>query len=362
MISTLALALIAFVTLVFLGLVAIDLYGALRKEPGEAYLNRRFRPRTLVIVPCKGLDVGLRENLISMKSQGYDNFEMVAVIDSKADEAAGVLKKAGIRYMISRSACGRCSGKVRAISTAIEKFRDYDVYVIADSDIRVGANWLGAIIAPLAERKTGLSTMYPYFNHIGGFWSKVKSVWAMVGEGLMRREMTKFGWGGSLAFRKELLDRKSFRFLKNSRYSVSDDICLTMIARKKGMAIAYTDLAQPVVNTRDSLAQFWEWANRQTALSIMGNRKNLYIGLPFYFAESLCILSGITLSILVSPVFLVLLLHTFRNSVIILKRSRQKDLLIILIVFLVPFLYLANLIVASRMREIRWRGSTYALP
>lgn len=361
MANILVSAAIGFVLLVFLGIIAIDLAGTLRKEGDAVYANKFFRPKTLVIVPCKGPDIELHENLLSMKNQNYKNFDIMAVLDSENDSATGIVKKAGIKYLLSRPSSGKCSGKVRAVSTAIEKLRDYEVYAIADSDIRVASSWLGTLVAPLAERKMGLSTMYPYFNHIGGFWSNVKSVWGLVGEGLMKREQSKFGWGGSLAFRKELLDKKSFEFFRNSRYSVSDDVCLTMIARKKGLGIAYTDTAQPIVKTKDDFGQFWEWANRQTALSVMGDRKNLYIGIPFYSAESLLIVAGIAFSALISPIFLILLLHSFRNAWITAKKSRQKGVLTGLIAFLVPFIYLANLLTASRMKSITWRGSTYIL-
>jgi cellulose synthase/poly-beta-1,6-N-acetylglucosamine synthase-like glycosyltransferase len=354
-------SIIGFILLAFLSLVLIDLYGAFSRTPEKKYLNKLFRPKALVIVPCKGQDIELYENLLSIKNQNYRNFDVVAVLDSEKDVATKIVKKAGINHIISKSSCDKCSGKVRAVSTAIEKFGNYEAYVIADSDIRVSSSWLGTVIAPLSEKGIGLSTMYPYFNHIGGFWSKVKSVWGMVGEGLMKRDSSKFGWGGSLAFKKELLDRKSFQFFKNSKYSVSDDICLTMIAKKKGLEIAYTDSAQPIVNSNDDFSQFWEWANRQTTLSILGNRKNLYIGIPFYSAESLAIVSGVILSILISPLFLILLLHSLRNAWITSRKSRQKKLAVIPIVFLLPFIYLVNLLIASRKKSITWRGSTYLL-
>jgi cellulose synthase/poly-beta-1,6-N-acetylglucosamine synthase-like glycosyltransferase len=352
---------IGFVILVFLGLISIDAAGYLSRKPEKRYTNRLFRPKTLVIVPCKGPDIELYENLLSMKAQNYSNFEIVAVLDSEEDSAIGIVKRAKIKYMISRSSCVTCSGKVRAVSTAIGRFRNYEVYAIADSDIRVSSNWLGSLVAPLAERKVGLSTMYPYFSPIGGFWSKVKSVWGMVGEGLMKRDSSKFGWGGSLAFRKELLDRKSFEFFRNSKYSTSDDVCLTKIAKKKGLELAYTSVAQPVVKTDDDFGRFWEWANRQTALSVMGNRSNLYVGIPFYFAESILIASGVLLSILASPIFLVLLLHSLRNAWLTARRSREGSLLAGPIAFFIPFIYLANLLIASRKREIVWRGTTYPL-
>ncbi len=361
MTSVPAYLLIGFVLLLFVGMSAIDLAGIIKKDAKRVQKKISFNPKTLVVIPCKGIDFQLYENLSSIKNQRYRNFDAVCVVDSEKDEALRAIKKAKMDYLVSSSSCEGCSGKVRAISTAIGKLDDYQVYVIADSDIRARSDWLGALVAPLADKTVGLSTSYPYFNHIGGFWSSVKSVWGLVGEGLMENEITKFGWGGSLAFRKGLVTGDSFDFFKNSRYSVSDDICLTLLAKKKGLRIEYTGFSQPVVNTKDSFGQFFEWANRQTALSILGNRKNLYIGMPFYLAESILIVSGVSLSLLISPIFLLLLLHYLKSLAVTYKRSRQKGLLIVPITLMMPFLYLLNLGIASRMDSIRWRGSTYSL-
>ncbi len=352
-----------FIVTVFLLLAAIDTAGAYRKHKPQALSLRRkkFAPSVLVIIPCKGLDFELYKNLVSVKGQVFPDFEVVAVLDSEDDPARDSVLRAGIAYLISSSSCEGCSGKVRAISTAIESLPRHDVYVIADSDIRVDKGWLAAITAPLASRDTGLSTMYPYFKPVGGFWSNVKSVWGRVGEGLMAREATKFGWGGSLAFRKDLLDAKSFRFFKDSRFSVSDDICLTMVARRKGLKIAYVENPQPLVYSKDDALHFMEWANRQTALSILGNRNNLYAGLLFYSAESLVILSGILLSASVSPVFLILLSHSIRSGFIVSSKSKPRSLIAIPIALIIPFIYLANLLIASRMKSITWRGSIYKL-
>jgi glycosyltransferase involved in cell wall biosynthesis len=361
MLNLLQSAAVAFVILVFIGMMAIDLHGILKKREKENHKHQKYNPRTLVIVPCKGVDHELEKNLLSFKNQSYGNFDIVAVVDSEDDAAVQSIKKARIKSIVSDSECERCSGKVRAISTAIERFRKYEAYVIADSDIRCKSSWLEELIAPLASDRIGLSTMYPYFNPVGGFWSEVKSVWGLVGEGLMSREITKFGWGGSLAFRSDLLDKESLRFFKGSRYSVSDDICLTMITRKKYLGIAYTDMSQPVVYSKDDFSTFWEWANRQTALSILGNKYNFYLGLPFYGAESLLILSGVFLSIFVSPLFLLLLLHYLKNTVGIYRRIGEKGAYVSLITLLLPFIYVINLAVAKSMKSITWRGSRYSL-
>jgi cellulose synthase/poly-beta-1,6-N-acetylglucosamine synthase-like glycosyltransferase len=285
----------------------------------------------------------------------------VAIVDDEGDQALKTIRKLGIRYLISSSNCVKCSGKVRALSTAMEKLRDYQVYVVVDSDVQVGRDWLASLVRPLQDKKVGLSTMYPYFRPLGGFWSQVRMVWGFVGDSLLERESSRFAWGGSMAFRKELMDSKAFKFFKDSDYSVSDDICLTKIAKSKGLRIAYVKSPKPVVNCRESFSTFLEWSNRQTALTALGYRRNLYLGLVYYSMEIWLVISSIILSVFLTPIFLIMLLHYVKSVANAYRRSGMPGLQIPIIVLMLPFLYDVNLIRASRMRSIKWRGRTYPM-
>ena len=354
-----------YLSVFILAVIAIiDIAGAISRAKAISSTSSPAVKRVksvLVMVPCKGLDYMLSENLDSLKSQKYGNSRLVAIVDKISDPSLGQIKALGIDFMVSRKVSGKASGKVNAILSAVRAFPNYDAYVIADSDVRFGKGWLEHMILPLNDPGTGLSTMYPYFSPAGGFWSRVKSSWGIVGEGLMKRESTRFGWGGSLAFRKSLLDKGAEELMLNSRYSVSDDICLTIAAKRNGLHIAYIRSPQPAVYSDDGFSTFLEWSNRQTALSIMGNNGNLYIGLPFYIAESLLVLSGISLSLMASPLFIILLLHSARNGLINSKRPGRRLGESVLISFLLPFIYAANLVYASRMKRITWRGTEYRI-
>lgn len=358
--SFIVTAYIAFVVLAFLGLLALDFRSALAKKQGKGG-NGMYSARVLVIVPCKGIDLTLSENLRSLDSQDYTNYSVVGIVDDEKDEAVPIIKEVGLKYCISDSACTKCSKKVRAISTALEKFTNFDAYVIADSDIKVDRKWLGRIVGPLSDTTIGLSTMFPYFNPVKGFWSEVKLVWGFLGERLLENRMTRFGWGGALAFRNDLLGEKDLDFFKNSTYSISDDICLTKIVKSKGLGIAYTKLSQPVVNTQESFGSFLQWSNRQAALTLLANSRSLYFGLAFYFAEILVFVSGIMLAGYVSPIFLLLLVHALWSEIKSYRRAHRKDLVIALITLCMPFIYIGNLIAASTSRSITWRGTTYRL-
>lgn len=345
-------AYLAFLTLIFLGLLSLNLLP--RKT--ERYKNQKgFRPKALLIVPCRGMDLTLHDNLSSLKHQGYGNYDLVAVVDSERDESLKVIRQLSIRYIISDYKSGG-SGKVCALCSAISKFRKHEIYAVADSDIIAGRDWLVELVAPLSDKRIGITTSFPYFNPMGGFWSRVKELWGFVGQGLMESSRTRFAWGGSLAFRRELLDGKSFNFFSGM---VSDDIALTRITRSKGLGIAYVRAAQPTINTRDNFSQFVEWSNRQTSFSISGYRANLYYGLAFYLANILLLISGVALTLVYTPLYLILLIPLLIGLARSYQRQRVPRPGTIPLYFIMYFIYLANLIVASRMSSVHWRGRQY---
>ncbi|MGC9190879.1 MAG: glycosyltransferase [Candidatus Micrarchaeia archaeon] len=95
-----------------------------------------------MILPIKGNDIKQRENFESLKNQRYRNYRILAVADSHTDSAVNVAKSVGIDVAIARGPWKRSSGKSRAIAYALSKFKNYDIFVIADSDIKVKNDWL----------------------------------------------------------------------------------------------------------------------------------------------------------------------------------------------------------------------------
>ncbi|MCL4403575.1 glycosyltransferase family 2 protein [Candidatus Marsarchaeota archaeon] len=352
-------AFIYFLLLIDAALLLISAIGVVqgRKSEYARHNGTKPAPRALVMIPCRGIDINLNGNVSSAMHQSYRNYDAVAIVDSMEDPCINVLKETGIAIMKSDGRKGGRSGKVRAISTALSSKKGYDIYVVLDSDVRVGRHWLSELIAPLSDRRIGISTTFPYFNPISGFWSRMKMVWGFVGQGLMESKATRFGWGGSLAFRKELIaGRKEMKYFGSM---VSDDIAITRIAKAKGLGIAYCRNAEATVDCRESFGTFWEWSNRQAALSIAGSRRVLYYGLAFYWSNILLFISGIALSVLYSQAMLVLLLPFAVGAAKAYSRAKDVSVGTLAAFTISQFIYLANLIVASRMKSISWRGRIY---
>src|SRR4028119_2496002 len=75
-----------------------------------------YAPFATVVVPCRGLEQGLRENLHALCQQNYPAFEIIFVVDSADDPASQVIEEV-------RRACGEVSSRptrMLAAGAAIE--------------------------------------------------------------------------------------------------------------------------------------------------------------------------------------------------------------------------------------------------
>ncbi len=319
---------------------------------------QRFSTRTLVIVPVKGVDYELEKNLVSLKGQKYGQFELIAVVDDETDPAVEFLKNAGVKYTESIEICTECSGKVRAIHSALVKYPDFDRYVVADSDIRVEDSWLQNLLNPLSDPIVGVATTFPVFFPEGGFWSKLKTFWGLVGQSMMESRLTRFVWGGSMAFRKDLIDEDALKLLS---HAISDDIAILRIAKKKGLKVAYVPEARPRIYSKDDFPTFMEWSNRQTAFSIYSTNKTFAFGMIYYLVFIYLLISSILLSVFVNLLFAVFLFPYLYNSVSSLKKVPVKVWYFLALTFILPFVYVWNLMSGMTRKRVVWRGNRYSL-
>lgn len=339
--------------LVFLGFFLISV--SRHREP---VFSESEDLNVLVILPCKGVDLKLEDNIRRIRNQAYPNYSVIAVVDDEEDPAVEYLRNQNVDIQITSSECTGCSGKVRAIATVFEKHMDCDVYAVVDSDATVGKNWLRKLVAPLNEKETGVSTTFPVFVPDGGIWSVFKAVWGMVGSGMMESRLTRFVWGGSMAFRSDIIDDAA---LKEFKTMVSDDVAIMNIAKKKSGKIVYVKSAAPLVHSPDDFGTFFEWANRQTALSVSGSHRILLYGLIFYSLQIFLMVSTLLLAGFVYLPLAVFLVPFFITAFKNVRKGVKRRASIFAVSFVMPFFYFVNLIIAGRMSSINWRGNVYRL-
>src|SRR5262245_4746149 len=158
----------------FLALVAALRFRhyALRPHPPR---QTRYQPKAVVIVPCRGLEHDFEENVRSILTQDYRDYEVVFVTESENDPAHGALSRllnqsrrpTPPTWMVVAGEAKNQGQKVHNLCVAIDTLysidRRVEVLAFADSDARPARNWLADLVAPLGDKRIGATTGYRWY-------------------------------------------------------------------------------------------------------------------------------------------------------------------------------------------------------
>jgi len=262
----------------------LALLGLLGEGKRVEYVLRRLSeipgvlPSATVIVPVKGDDEGLRENLAALASLDYPDYELIVVAHSASDIPPGVLPRHA-KIVLAHGADPNTGEKVQNLQAAVRAARKRsEIFAFADSDGRPTRAWLRALAAPLAESNVGASTGYRWFvPQPATFWSLIRGVWDAVALGRLGARNSDFAWGGAMAIRKEtFFAARVPEFWKNT---VSDDYALSAAVRAAGLTIAFAPGALTPCFERLTCAQFFRWIRRQMTITRVYNSRLWRLGL-----------------------------------------------------------------------------------
>jgi ceramide glucosyltransferase len=228
-------------------------------------LPDQFPPAT-VIVPVKGEDFDLRENLAVLAALDYPDYELIVAAQCASDIPAGVLPKRA-RIVLAHSSEPETGEKVLNLRTAVQFARkDSRIFAFADSDGRVSKGWLRALVAPLADERVGASTGYRWYAPVPpDFWSLLRSVWDAVIAGRFGPGSNAFAWGGSMAIRRDAFYAISVP--DHWKGTVSDDYALSHAVQRVGLEIVFAPGAVAVSAARTTGRAFLAWARRQMLIT-----------------------------------------------------------------------------------------------
>ncbi len=234
-----------------------------------------WTPPATLIVPVKGREEGLVENLRSLAEQEYPDFEMLVTVRAGDDPAVGDVAPllgappAGrqIRLVVAGAGPPNTGEKIGNLLAAVAQARpSSQVLAFADSDGHVGPDWLRALVGPLADPGVGAVTGYRwYFPERGGFWPLLRSVWNSTIAGSFGSGAAPFAWGGAMALRRETLH--AARVAEFWTGAVSDDYRLTEAVRGAGLPVVYTPRAMVASPGECSASEFLPWAIRQMTIT-----------------------------------------------------------------------------------------------
>jgi cellulose synthase/poly-beta-1,6-N-acetylglucosamine synthase-like glycosyltransferase len=246
---------------------------SLRGERKRAhYVARRLAERSeslppaTVIVPVKGYDEGLRENLGALAALDYPDFELIVTAHSAGDIPPGVLParaKVVLAHGTDSASCEKVQNLLAAVRAARKRT---SVLAFADSDGRVTSGWLRALVAPLSEPGVGAATGYRWFlPDPPDFWSLMRGVWDAVAAGTLGAGDNRFAWGGAMAIRKEVFFE--VRVPEFWQGALSDDYALSQAVHAAGLGIAYAPGALTPCGDHITAGRFFGWIYRQMAIT-----------------------------------------------------------------------------------------------
>ena len=161
MFPTLIAAFTTLLTLAGFGFYILAIWSA------RAFLRRRrflagFAPGVSILKSLRGVDPGMYEAFSSHCRQQYaGEYEMLFGVSSLDDPAADLVRRLerefperSIRLLLCAEVLGP-NGKVSNLAQLIPLAR-YDYFVINDSDIRVGPQYLARVMAPFADQGSGV--------------------------------------------------------------------------------------------------------------------------------------------------------------------------------------------------------------
>ncbi len=249
-----------------------------------AYVERRLSetphdlPPVSVIVPVKGPDHQLRENLAALAAQDYPDYELLVVAHSAADIPPGVLPS-GVHIVLAPSEDPSTGEKVQNLRVAVTAARKRSsVYAFADSDGRVTPRWLRSLVAPLTEKGVGASTGYRWYAPIPPtFWTLLRSVWDAVALSRLGPGDCGFAWGGAMAIRREIFHELDIR--ARWKGTISDDYVLSAAVRAARLTIAFAPGAMVPNHEQMAAGRLLAWMRRQMTITRFYNARLWWLAL-----------------------------------------------------------------------------------
>lgn len=210
-----------------------------------------------VFAPCKGLDVGLEENLRPLFEQDHPDYQVTFIVERADDPAGQVIRRLMAEYPETPSELvvsgqsfdtGQKLHNLRQATARLPSKVKYLAFV--DSDARPPRDWLRRLVQRLDLPGAGAVTGYRWYvpqraslaNHL--LYSINASVAAGLGPGGHH-----LIWGGSWSIRRDVFEQ--IRLRDTWRGTLSDDLVATRALQRAGLNILFeptTMLASPVDN------------------------------------------------------------------------------------------------------------------
>lgn len=230
-------------------------------------------PPTSVVIPCKGDDGTLFDNLTSVVDQDHPDIEFVlvtATADDLAQEAFRRLIAAHPEKRIKSVVAGipqHCSqqnnNQVAGIAASDPRSH---VIVIMDSDGQADKRFVAKLVTPLTDPKVGATTGYRWYDPRWHSLADVlRTAWNAGGYVFLINPQTRFVWGGAMAFRRTTYQQAGIAQIWSN--ALSDDHTLSHWVKKQGLELVFVPECIVISRQPDTMNSVIHWTNRQTLVT-----------------------------------------------------------------------------------------------
>jgi ceramide glucosyltransferase len=202
-------------------------------------------PPVTLVVPVKGSDPGMRQNLAALFEQDYPDYEVAFVVEDSDEPAAqviqGFLRDPGSvpARMIVAGRGERVGQKVHNLLKAVESLPDRTkVLAFVDADARPAPSWLRVLVnryrLPGVGAITGYRWMVPQRRTLPNLLvaSANGGVAALCG-----RHSHNVVWGGSWAIRRETFESQGIAAAWSGK--LTEDVVATGVLRQAGLRVEF---------------------------------------------------------------------------------------------------------------------------
>jgi ceramide glucosyltransferase len=330
-----------------------------------------FTPPVSCLKAVRGLDADAYENFASFCRQDYPEYEILFCVDEN-DPALLVLRKlmrdypnTNIRLLYGPDHLA-INDKVARLDRLSKEAR-YDVWVLADADVRVKPDYLRSVVAPLQNPEIGGVTCFYSASEATTFTEKLQEIgmmcdffpsilvaWLLDGG--------KFGFGQTIVTtRKYVQGFGGFRAIENRP---ADDLLTCRLIAEQGVKI---ELLRYVVETTPDFRTMKDLLIKRTRwMTVMRNMRPWgHLGMIFTFGLAWSLLafaiapSVLTALIYLGGYFLCRVLMTWAVGMHGLKQSGLWSKMAF-----IPIWDAAAFVIwlaSFARRTIRWRGVDYVL-
>lgn len=230
-------------------------------------------PRVCVMVPCKGIEAGMEQNVNSFLQQDHPNFRVLFVVESGHDPAVSLIQRiirenptAEAKVLVAHQAVG-CGQKVHNLCVAVDSLPDdIDIYAFADCDAATNKSWLQWLVDCIGREGVGARTGYRWMKPGN---RRLPTLLACTANNAIAAMMGRGGhhliWGGSWAIHRSIFRSTGIRQAWEG--TVSDDLVASQALRLSKLKILFDPRCLCSTTVKYSWSSLFEFFRRQLLIA-----------------------------------------------------------------------------------------------